>query len=520
MAKEKITQIKAADTSESKPASVIGRFEGKCCDANVFNNNDMHLGPQVFKKLFASDEYKRAMQNRHYIGFLGHPADSDCQEFEHACIVMTDCKMDSNNEVFGTFDLVDTPVGRVVKAFTDVGVKFGISIRGVGDVDNNGEVDPDQFIFRGFDLVTFPAYDDCIPEFKEIAASTDTAKQAKYKKICASIDANLKDITSCEALEVIKEQLPDGSDEFNKVEERIAELTTEPLDEVAELVCDPAVEAEVAAQKLEAMTQLYLAAMDRVRNLESELATCQVAKNDLVIECSSLKQHQTNLERITANQIATSRNMVKSANSKLADVRASLATARQNARTADEKCQNAIVAKTELEKKLQALTEKRRGDLEGIKAAEDLNLKYQHKIESSSRAISQKDSEIEKLKKQLDETVTASQQLKINASNLDDTNKELLSRVEAAEEMVSNYQQAYANLYANALGVYLTGLPVTASTSVDELKQMIQAGTSTANIPAKPSYYTEGIEEEEDEYIQGEGDFDDDTQYSADLVTL
>lgn len=55
MGKGTIKPITAA-TPANKSVSVIGRFEGKCCDANVFNNNDMHLGPKVFRNLFASDE--------------------------------------------------------------------------------------------------------------------------------------------------------------------------------------------------------------------------------------------------------------------------------------------------------------------------------------------------------------------------------------------------------------------------------------------------------------------------------
>ena len=214
-----------------KNPAVIGQFTGKCCDANVVNNNDMHLGKELFENLFASDEYKRAMENRHYVGFLGHPEDPGCQDYKDACIVMTDCHLDENGEVYGTFDLIDTPVGRVVKTFTDAGVTFGISIRGAGDVASDGEVDPETFVFRGFDLVTFPAYDDCIPEFREIAASTDLTKQKKFKKVCASIDSNLDKITSCDALKVIQEQFTEGSDEFNKIGDRIEELTTtEPVD--------------------------------------------------------------------------------------------------------------------------------------------------------------------------------------------------------------------------------------------------------------------------------------------------
>ena len=143
-----IKPIKAdvTNTSKKNNSSVLGTFTGKCCDSNVFNNNDMHLSREVFETLMASDEYKRAMQNRHYMGFCGHPDNSDCQDFEHACIVMTDMRLLDNGEVEGDFDLIDTPVGRIVKAFIDAGVNFGISIRGLGDVDANGEVDPDQFM--------------------------------------------------------------------------------------------------------------------------------------------------------------------------------------------------------------------------------------------------------------------------------------------------------------------------------------------------------------------------------------
>lgn len=49
--------------ADKKKPAVIGQFTGKCCDSNVVNNNDMHLGRQLFENLFASDEYEQ-------VGFL------------------------------------------------------------------------------------------------------------------------------------------------------------------------------------------------------------------------------------------------------------------------------------------------------------------------------------------------------------------------------------------------------------------------------------------------------------------
>ena len=492
---------------------ILGTFSGKCCDSNVMNNNDMHLGREVFETLLASDDYKRAMENRHYIGYLGHPENPDCQEYEHGCIVMTDQRLLDNGEVEADFDLIDTPVGRVVKSFTDAGVKFGISIRGVG------EVDPEQFIFRGYDLVTVPAYDDCIPVFKEIAASTDVKKKANYQKICASIDANLKDITSTEALKVIQEQLPQNDSEYAKVQARIDELNS--ADEAK-------VVAEVNEQKIAAMTELYIEAASKIRELEVKLADCESAKAAAVVECTSLKHKQTRLNRLVANQVKVANELAESAtteseqsNHKLSEIRASLIQVRRELRATKTDLENTqklydreVLANTRLNQKLTSFTAKSKEDQKTIKASENLNLKYEHKIENSSKLLSEKDNEIAELTNRVNETVTASR-------NLTKENNELAARVEAAERNLAAYQQAYANLYANALGVYLTGLPVTASTSVDELKQMISAGTSTANIAARPSFDTELIDEEDGEYIQCEDDdYEDDTQYDADLVSM
>ena len=45
--------------------------------------------------------------------------------------------------------------------------------------------------------------------------------------------------------------------------------------------------------------------------------------------------------------------------------------------------------------------------------------------------------------------------------------------------MIEEYQQSYANMYANAIGVYIKDVPVSASTSVTELQKII------SNAPSK-----------------------------------
>ena len=61
------------------------------------------------------------------------------------------------------------------------------------------------------------------------------------------------------------------------------------------------------------------------------------------------------------------------------------------------------------------------------------------------------------------------------------------------EEMLHEYQQAYANIYANAVGIRASGLSVTASTTVSDLENLIQGATNSANIGINPSFDDEAF---------------------------
>ena len=168
-------------------SSILGTYDGECADAAITNKNGLDITREVWETVFASEDYRQAIDLGWYLGFLGHPEDPNCMEFEHACIVMTEGHIDEKGKVFGKFNLIDTPVGRIVKAFQDAGVIFGISVRGAGDIIDNS-VDPDSFVFRGFDLVTFPAFPESIPTFTAVAASTDAETRKKYQKVCAAVN--------------------------------------------------------------------------------------------------------------------------------------------------------------------------------------------------------------------------------------------------------------------------------------------------------------------------------------------
>lgn len=456
--------------------AVIGQYSGKACEADAENNNGMTLNRELFEKIINSQEYKDAIERGHYIGFLGHPTDPDCQDFKEGCIVMRSMALKDNNDVEAEFDLINTPVGQLVKTFQDAGVKFGISIRGAGDVDPSGYVDPDTFIFRGFDLVAFPAYNDCVPDFKEIAASTDSKKKAIYNSVCKSVSTNIKYIKSCNTLEIIRDQFVEGSPEYNEVNDRISELnTTDEMTDEANLT-----EVEVLEQKLKGVTELLVQEKAENKQLLDEIVTIQ---SEAKAEINASTRKVNALKRITANQIrdlSRSKDKVVASNSRLSYKVNQLT--KQNAAIQSQK-----------DKLIQQVT-----------ASKDDNLKYNRKIVASRQTISEQQHSIDDLKSKLNETVTQSRKHQLKASNLDAKNKELEARVVAAEDMLLKYQQAYANIYATALGVRLDNIPVTASTSVEQLQRIINSSTSSANIAARPD-----IDEEFEDEIT-DVDFSDD----------
>ena len=230
--------------------TVLGTFTGECADSNVTNENGLDIPREVWENVFNSDIYKQGIELGWHIGFLGHPDDPNCMDFQQACIVMTEGHIGDDGKIYGEFNLIDTPVGRIVKTFIDSGVTFGISVRGAGDIIDNS-VDPDTFVFRGFDLVTFPAYKEAIPEFKAIAASTDVEDLKRYKRVCAAVEKDLENITSKQAIEVIQEQLPEQSDTYKRLEDRKQEIVGEEDSEIEE-------DVDVMSAKLNGMTSLYL----------------------------------------------------------------------------------------------------------------------------------------------------------------------------------------------------------------------------------------------------------------------
>jgi hypothetical protein len=459
-------------SSVPKPSAIIGTYEGEALDTKITNLNGLDITKEVMDSVFSSEEYKEGIANKWYIGYLGHPDDPNYQNFsDGGCIIMTDGWLDSDGKVYGKFDLIDTPTGQIVKKFQDAGVVFGISIRGAGDIIGS-QVDPDTFTFRGFDLVTFPAYPESVPKFTAIAASTKPEDRKRYQAVCASIRKNLRGITSCSAIETMQSALAPQSEEYKMLEERKKEIEDEGV-------------VDITQEKVMAMTDLYLSATEEVSALRKQVETL---KREKVQATADANRKIRSMERILGSQVENlsydrddildsleeEKNVSASLNRKLRSVTASLN---------EEKNQNKILSSR-------------------ITKCQNDNLIYKQESTQLHNQVREQERVIASLEGDMRETVTANSKLKaqakITASNRDEVVK-LKARIETYEKIICDYQDSYANVYASMIGVSVDSLPITASTTVSQLEKAISGATNTSGISAMPSFDAIVDNNEEDE---------------------
>ena len=453
--------------------AILGVYEGECADANITNLNGLDITRPVWENVFGSNDYKEGIKYGWYIGFLGHPADADCNDFQNGCIVMTEGHIDENGKIQGKFNLIDTPVGRVVKTFQDAGVTFGISVRGAGDIEDNS-VDPDTFVFRGFDLVAFPAYPESIPKFTEIAASTDAAVRKQYQAICASVRENVKDINSVGALEAIQQQFASQSEEYKLIEERKQELQ--------DAAPGVASTADMLQQKVTCMTDLYLEEKAQNTALRHALTAAKAAVH--MEKVDAVKRIQS-IERIMSAQMKDAQRDAERQVAAAREECAATITAMKNKHTVFRR--EAIAASRATTREL----EDRVASLESqLSQVQSQNLKFRREISAAQQTIEDRNHTIHSLRKDLNKTVVeaSTANARAKASNRDASKvKELQASVSELTASLQKYQRAYADLFASASGVDISSVTITASTTLEELQAII-ASASDMVTPMSPIF--------------------------------
>lgn len=134
----------------------------KCIVSSVSGestNNGTKYTRTFWETVLKNPRLQSLLRNKTLFGELDHPEDSRSVEtmLSNAAIAFTELDIEGT-DVVGTFDILNTPAGKIVESLTSAGCNIGLSIRGVGTIGYDGVVSPNNYYLHGIDVVSDPSH--------------------------------------------------------------------------------------------------------------------------------------------------------------------------------------------------------------------------------------------------------------------------------------------------------------------------------------------------------------------------
>jgi len=145
-------------------------MEGVLATAEVKNGNGRYYSKDLWEREI--DKYKELVDSNRAVGELDHP-ESSVVNLKNVSHNIKDMWWDGDN-VIGKIEILPTPSGNILKALIESGISCGVSSRGMGSLEQNGEIMEvqDDFELLCWDFVSTPSnpgsYMNSIKEGKKI----------------------------------------------------------------------------------------------------------------------------------------------------------------------------------------------------------------------------------------------------------------------------------------------------------------------------------------------------------------
>ena len=129
--------------------------EGILATAEVKNGNGRYYSKELWERELA--KYKDLIKEIRSCGELDHP-ESSVINLKNVSHLIREFKWDGDN-VLGIIEILPTPSGNIVKELIKNGVTVGVSSRGMGSLEQNGNVMEvqDDFELLCWDFVSTPS---------------------------------------------------------------------------------------------------------------------------------------------------------------------------------------------------------------------------------------------------------------------------------------------------------------------------------------------------------------------------
>ena len=128
---------------------------GILATCEVKNGNGRYYSKDLWNREI--DKYMELVKENRACGELDHP-ESQVVNLKNVSHNIKDINWDGDN-IMGTIEILPTPSGNILKALIDNGIKVGVSSRGMGSLEQNGDIMEvqDDFELLCWDFVSTPS---------------------------------------------------------------------------------------------------------------------------------------------------------------------------------------------------------------------------------------------------------------------------------------------------------------------------------------------------------------------------
>ena len=170
---------KGVTINESRSKRGLPLVEGILATAEVKNGNGRYYSKELWDREI--DKYRVLVDENRAMGELDHPESSviNLQNVSHN---ISEMWWDGDN-VMGKIEILPTPNGNILKALVESGITVGVSSRGMGSLEQKGELMEvqDDFELLCWDFVSTPSNPDSFMHL--VRENNEFKSQDKYKNV-------------------------------------------------------------------------------------------------------------------------------------------------------------------------------------------------------------------------------------------------------------------------------------------------------------------------------------------------
>ena len=317
--KSDVFEYQKLSPEEMKARGILGRLSGIIADYKNPTRNGRRYGIDLWEKVFNDPLVQERINNRVMLGELQHPVDRLETDPEKAAIIMSEVpKKGKDGKLYGIFDIIDTPNGRILKTLCDYGCKMGISSRGNGetktDYDGNESVIPESYQFETFDVVLLPGVEAARLNYMTESIGNKTLKQALNESLDTASDEDKK--VMLETLENLNIGYSDSKESDNSDNFAAKDTGAEMLKTLQESL----LAKEKADAKITELQEKLSVCYAKEATMEEDLEKYKVAIRNLSEKASNVKTLQSKVDKLI-EELNLKDNLIQESTSRVKELR-------------------------------------------------------------------------------------------------------------------------------------------------------------------------------------------------------